>query len=250
MRHAYCSPLPLTSKLQANTDMVNSKKIGHMQSNAETVEGMNEDVVGGDMILSRNRGQSGSHTWPHKGRQVYVPYAISPELVKRTGDITSALRIISEKTCVSFPKRTNERSYVEFVPSSGCASFIGFEGGKQAVYIGPLCRVGNIVHEVLHTLGFSHEHSRSDRDSYVKILTENIKEEKLDDFKAREISTLGLPYDITSIMHYGSMYFSKNGKPTIVAKMYNVQMGQRTYLTKYDVERVQRLYDCDSKTPK
>ena len=39
----------------------------------------------------------------------------------------------------------------------------------------PPCDVGGLTHELGHTLGFFHEHSRPDRDDYVKILWHNIR---------------------------------------------------------------------------
>ena len=36
--------------------------------------------------------------------------------------------------------------------------------------------VGHIKHEMMHTLGFYHEHSRSDRDQYIKVNWEHISD--------------------------------------------------------------------------
>ena len=56
-----------------------------------------------------------------------------------------------------------------------CASYVGYQGGEQMLYVGPLCNIGNVAHEILHALGFHHEHTRLDRDNHVKILVDNIQ---------------------------------------------------------------------------
>lgn len=51
---------------------------------------------------------------------------------------------------------------------------MGFIGGEQPLFVGPPCIVGNIVHEVLHALGFHHEHTRKDREQYITVVPNNI----------------------------------------------------------------------------
>ncbi len=52
---------------------------------------------------------------------------------------------------------------------------MGRQGGRQNVSIGPMCEyVGVVIHEIFHALGRWHEHSRPDRNSYVKVNHENI----------------------------------------------------------------------------
>lgn len=69
--------------------------------------------------------------------------------------------------------------------------------------------------------------SSHDRDNYVQINWENIKEDMKYNFKKHNsgyISHFGLAYDLSSIMHYDSWGFSKNGKPVMVRKVSNVAL--------------------------
>ena len=59
-----------------------------------------------------------------------------------------------------------------------CFSFIGRvrQTNGQELSIGTNCAVLSvIVHEILHALGFIHEHTRLDRDTYVIINETNIQ---------------------------------------------------------------------------
>ena len=70
------------------------------------------------------------------------------------------------------------------------------------------------VHELLHTLGFVHEHTRPDRDDFISINYENIEpgEEKnfekrpegtSDFFEKGSVDSKNTPYDVLSLLHYG-----------------------------------------------
>jgi astacin len=60
------------------------------------------------------------------------------------------------------------------------------------------------MHEVMHTLGFLHEHQRADRDEHIRIVWENVRNHTnfYDKYDAYGAKTLGTGYDIYSIMHY------------------------------------------------
>ena len=61
--------------------------------------------------------------------------------------------------------------------SFSCFSGIGRQMGSQDLSLGSNCNyMGVIIHELMHALGFLHEQSRNDRDSYVTVNYDNLKE--------------------------------------------------------------------------
>ena len=80
------------------------------------------------------------------------------------------------------------------------------------------------VHELLHTLGFVHEHNRPDRDNHISINWDNFKPGKDTFFSRRKqgndlekegvtekglVDMKNMPYDVLSVMHYGSKVIAK-----------------------------------------
>jgi len=81
---------------------------------------------------------------------------------------------------------------------------------------------GIIIHEVMHSLGFGHEHTRRDRDKYITIDINNVQTDMRHNFYQDNsaYSNYGTSYDFKSIMHYQYNIFSLNpSKPTMVAKV-------------------------------
>lgn len=181
-----------------------------------------------------------------------IPYEIDPKIPSGTADlIKKALENFEDKTCLTFTPRTRESNWIRFVSAQGCWSYVGRQSkpGAQHVSIGVGCElIGIIEHEIMHALGFHHEQSRPDRNSYISVLWENIKpgsERNFRRYSRGAVSTLGLGYDYGSVMHYGTRSFSKNGKPTIRAmSKLNSPLGQRVGLSNLDYMKVNVLYDC------
>lgn len=164
--------------------------------------------------------------------------------------IQEAADVIAKHTCIRFVERLDQEDYIEFYEDSNvCQSYIGKKGGKQLLSLGSGCKSrGHVTHELVHALGFFHEHTRPDRDKFVKILWDNIKSDHLEQFKIRkrgEVTTLGQPYDFQSIMHYSNKEFSRNGADTIQAiSDPSMPLGNVNSLSAIDVLQINLLYNC------
>ncbi len=111
----------------------------------------------------------------------------------------------------------------------------------------PVAQRSVIIHELMHAIGFAHEHQRNDRDDYVEILEENIAPAQLGQFtKAAAGNEFG-DYDFESIMHYGRFAFSGNGGQTIrvveeFRPRYETVIGNAVTLSRGDAAGLRQLY--------
>ncbi len=175
-----------------------------------------------------------------------VPYRIDPGL-PRPERVEDAIRHWEARTSIRFLRLdgstlNQHRDRVLFTPGTDCSSPVGRRGEEQQVFLEADCEAGHVMHEIGHTIGLWHEHSRENRDHYVDILWQNIAAGALIYFeqKVTDGDDIG-PYDYRSIMHYPETAFSANGQPTIRAKDGSA-IGQRSGLSPGDVEAVRQLY--------
>ncbi|VDP58410.1 unnamed protein product [Heligmosomoides polygyrus] len=166
-----------------------------------------------------------------------IPYVISADYGAKTSIITAAMQSIAANTCIRFKARGNEPDYVEIknIKGNGCSAFVGHSPGSNPVmlennseatcsaFVGhspgsnPVMLENNneatclrhdlVIHELLHVIGLWHEHQRIDRDKYIQVIYSNIAPDDWSQFafvgKDFGATTYDLPYDYTSVMHYG-----------------------------------------------
>ncbi|KAK0044104.1 zinc metalloproteinase nas-13 [Biomphalaria pfeifferi] len=191
--------------------------------------------------------------WPNK----IIPYKVLPIFTLEDEQvIKKSIEEWETYTCVRFRKASSEDvNFLVIGSGDGCYSYIGMNGGAQFLSLAPGCVLKPIVvHELGHAVGFFHEQSRPDRDDYITIVTENVESNKLSNFEKIPLSSLDtfrVPYDYTSVMHYGSTYFSKNGLTTIRTKNPSFQdvIGNSKGLSFMDIKLANLMYTCQEGCP-
>uniref|UniRef100_A0A670IPQ0 Metalloendopeptidase n=1 Tax=Podarcis muralis TaxID=64176 RepID=A0A670IPQ0_PODMU len=173
---------------------------------------------------------------------LFLPDESSVKILK------GAFEDFSKFTCIQFVPYSNQRDFIAIAPLSGCFSSVGRIGGMQVVSLAPACLrkgKGVALHELMHVVGFWHEHSRADRDKYISISWDEILTGFEINFMKSWNTNMLVDYDYASVMHYGRNAFSMSGSPTITPLSSSLTLlGQRWNLSNSDVARVNKLYKC------
>lgn len=165
--------------------------------------------------------------------------------------IRHAMDSIENQTCIRFWPRNLEKDFVTIFSGKLCQSNLGRIGGPQELSLNKnkCLQSGIVAHELMHTLGFIHMHSRPNRDKFVKIAWRNINPKYRREFELanpKYYNYFGTSYDYLSIMHYGSKAASINKAWTIIPtdEEYLNVIGQRDRLSDGDIKRLNNKYDC------
>jgi hypothetical protein len=174
-----------------------------------------------------------------------IPYHIQPNL-PNPERVLAALEMF-QGTPITFVKYSGQPDAIVFEPREGhCKSYLGRVGGLQPIWLSDNCDGTEIVHEVMHALGFIHEQSRIDRDQFVEILWDNIEEQYRVQFsivpEALMIAAKGMPFDYESVMLYPSTTFAKRPGLTTIRAVNNSAIAPAPGLSKLDIEKLYKLY--------
>lgn len=166
--------------------------------------------------------------------------------------IVNSLAKISQVTCLRFVQGTTAQGHyvrVTNTANAGCYSYVGYLRTTQQLNLGQGCMWEHIIiHEFLHAIGFHHQQCSFERDTYVEIRLENVDASQHHNFNKytnSQVTNYGTRYDYMSIMHYEANAFSKNGRPTMVAKFAEgANMGKGNKLTQTDIFKIKSMYQC------
>jgi hypothetical protein len=181
--------------------------------------------------------------WPN----ATVPYRVDSKMpAAQKMAIEQAIDLFKRNTPIRFIPADNQHDHVLF-RSGGqhCYSYVGRIGGEQEIVLGPDCAIAQIVHEMMHTLGFYHEQSRIDRDEYIMVMWENIEERFHDQFKkmpSLHQSPDQTDFDLTSIMMYPPEAFSRGPDMPSMLTLDGERYHPLKTLSASDIKRIKILY--------
>ena len=241
-----------------------------------------------DYKSSRNEmeGGRGANADLYKWDKVVSYFFAAGVTVKDKAFIEKQMRLVEEKTCVTFTKVSENSApdhHLEIKvgqgscsPNPGFVSFGGgvghcsaFQGGcvnsfgKKMIFNSqaqladnPLCEgstalSGGVLHELMHVLGAMHTHKRMDRDKYIDYRKECLMDPYYEAQFNKEEQTLpsdGLNYEYGSIMHYGCGTWARSTDcPTIKPKSGDCSLIGKSQATQQDWKMI-RQYQCDGDT--
>lgn len=134
---------------------------------------------------------------------------------------------------LEFQYSSTAKNRIRIIPDpEDTKSYVGMQGGEQRLWLANWAKKHDVIHELMHALGFMHEHVRPDRNDCVCVAASF-----QDDINYR-IAPDGYAigeYDFDSIMHYPtSQWMTRNDRKPMSKKNETLSPG--------DIEALNKLY--------
>jgi hypothetical protein len=177
-----------------------------------------------------------------------VPFAFAANVTPAMqAAILVAMQDLHSSANVTFVPRVNETDYVLISDSVINSSVVGRFGGAQVLRVFNWNVRYEMVHVLLHVLGYWHEHQRPDRDLYVQVQAANVDPAQITNFEIVPTGgTFGRPYDFDSVLHFSATEGGLNGATTLAVLPPNSAqqsaIGQRTHLSVGDLDALRLVY--------
>jgi hypothetical protein len=240
------------------------------EANADIARWLDAAIDVGDLSLDKGAYISALRKWPENVMRYRFEKNLNHKMRLRVQEAVkqwnnSSLNLRIEEIKGGDGSNDNKQ---EFVIVSGqldgapeCASSLGIDGkvinksdhksvlsfGKRVMGLAETCKVGNILHEFMHSAGILHEHERPEADIFLKATMKH--DLQIHIYKGDLIKT---DYDPCSIMHYGDkIELNSSGKELAekCRKRFDPPLpdnmkvpGQRERLSENDVAIINLIY--------
>ncbi|KAJ0173193.1 hypothetical protein K1T71_011369 [Dendrolimus kikuchii] len=221
-------------------------------------EGIFQNLKSGFPASNRDRQLYDEFTTWNKG---IVPYYVDTEsydsaLAQRLRAVMTTIEVSS---CVVFKRLSSvptayNGSWLHFTNptrETDCVheSTIG-ESGEIIMVLGFHCmKKKDILHAVLHAIGFKDEVTHPQRDLYIKILWDNLQPKYRSLFRIQSQKELA-EYDPLSVMHFHDRAYSTNGGATIAPLVPGLQIRPSNSLSLLDMMKLRLYYGHECKKRK
>ncbi|XP_052752086.1 seminal metalloprotease 1-like isoform X2 [Galleria mellonella] len=170
--------------------------------------------------------------------------------------VRAAMDILEEASCVRFKpltvKPTNASSWIHITnpeKKRECIHEPRYQDkGSGAVIwvLGFDClQRRELLHSLMHAIGFKDEVSHSQRDQYVRVMWENIHPKYRPLFRIQNneaSSKYSVEYDPLSIMHFHDRAYSNNGHPTITPLVSGLIISPSDELSQLDKMKLRIIF--------
>lgn len=138
--------------------------------------------------------------------------------------------------------RTSQPDYVEIdATTPGCSSFVGRNGGKQALTAGTCNLIGAALHEMGHTAGLWHMQQDPTSGPFIERILDPRDTNSSSRFFMGVASIDG--YDYGSLMHYNGLARTANGDLLYLRTIpFGMDIGQSKEYSKADIDAIRRMH--------
>nr|XP_039250138.1 uncharacterized protein LOC120327843 isoform X2 [Styela clava] len=183
-----------------------------------------------------------------------IPYNLDEKLDPEHKEaILQAFAIFRDKTCLEFIPRTDHPDYLHIQNGDGdCSASYSRHPGRNILNVASCYSYSHVLHVLMHSLGFHHEHMREDRDAYINIVWDNVDpayENAFNKLNPQNYIISNSEFDKNSIMTLDGYAFSKTHEEKVDPTMLDLDtkealVGGGSILTANDIEDIVSVY-CD-----
>ncbi|KAK2675218.1 Peptidase M12A [Fusarium oxysporum f. sp. vasinfectum] len=166
-----------------------------------------------------------------------IPYILQSLPHDLSESIRSAMREWEQSTCIRFLPKTTQSAWANFkkvstMMGASPVDWVLLARGERIINLDypnawekiisvgtykACLEAGTPSHELGHLIGLTHEHQRPDRDQYIRILTDRIEKDSLDQFTIDTTADVHVPFDYNSVMLYDTKAFAKTNALTPIS---------------------------------